>query len=190
MQKVKEILAEGKIGKVISSTVTACTSVLPVDAWLKGVEFYLDFKSGGNEYTVFVGHCMFILSLSQIWLILSIQFLTASLTSLATSRQSMVSLHPNTRLSLSLTSPQARSTIQRIQKRHLITPTSSARLNPLLLHQSRSARPSRQLTRSVSAGTSQALMVRLSSQLKRETGSMGALLSRGNLCLRWGKMTP
>jgi predicted dehydrogenase len=55
VQKVKEILAEGKIGKVISSTVTACSS--PVDAWLKDVEFYLDFKSGGNEYTIFFGHC-------------------------------------------------------------------------------------------------------------------------------------
>jgi predicted dehydrogenase len=58
VQKVKEILAEGKIGKIMSSTVTACSSALPVETWLKNLEFYLDFNSGGNEYTIFIGHCM------------------------------------------------------------------------------------------------------------------------------------
>ncbi|RDL34477.1 Uncharacterized protein BP5553_07605 [Venustampulla echinocandica] len=56
VQKVREILAEGKIGKIMSSTVTACSSVLPVETWLKDLEFYLDFNSGGNEYTIFMGH--------------------------------------------------------------------------------------------------------------------------------------
>jgi len=55
-------LAEGKIGKVISSTVTVCSSVMPAEAWFKDLEFYLDFKSGGNEYTIFIGHCKFIIA--------------------------------------------------------------------------------------------------------------------------------
>ena len=57
---MKEIIAEGKIGKVISSNVTVCSSAMPVETWLKDLEFYLDFNSGGNEYTIFIGHCTYI----------------------------------------------------------------------------------------------------------------------------------
>ncbi|PQE17509.1 oxidoreductase family protein [Rutstroemia sp. NJR-2017a BBW] len=56
VQKVKKILDEGKIGKIMSSTVTVCSSALPVGTWLKDLEFYLDWNSGGNEYTIFIGH--------------------------------------------------------------------------------------------------------------------------------------
>ena len=59
VQKVKQILAAGTIGQVVSSTVHVCTSVMPVDGWIKGMEFYLDFKSGGNEFVIFLGHCSF-----------------------------------------------------------------------------------------------------------------------------------
>ncbi|KAI1874850.1 uncharacterized protein JN550_002279 [Neoarthrinium moseri] len=54
--KVKEIIASKKIGKIISSTATATTGALPVDTWMKGGEYYLDFKSGGNEFTIYFGH--------------------------------------------------------------------------------------------------------------------------------------
>ncbi|KAF4629044.1 hypothetical protein G7Y89_g9105 [Cudoniella acicularis] len=56
VQKVKEILATGKIGEVTSSTVTVCSSIFFVEAWLKDIEFYLDFNSGGNEFTILFGH--------------------------------------------------------------------------------------------------------------------------------------
>ncbi|KAI0132467.1 hypothetical protein BJ170DRAFT_249111 [Xylariales sp. AK1849] len=54
--KLKDILASGKIGRVISSSVLASTGTLPVDMWMKGAEYYLDLKSGGNEFTIFFGH--------------------------------------------------------------------------------------------------------------------------------------
>jgi predicted dehydrogenase len=46
--KVKELIASGKIGQVVSSTVTASSALLPTDMWMKGAEYYLDFKSVSN----------------------------------------------------------------------------------------------------------------------------------------------
>lgn len=43
--KVKELIASGKIGQVISTTVAASTGHIPTDSWMKGAEYYLDFKS-------------------------------------------------------------------------------------------------------------------------------------------------
>ncbi|KAK3356623.1 putative oxidoreductase [Lasiosphaeria hispida] len=53
---VKKILAEERIGKVISSHVLANASLLPVDAWWQGYESYMDMKSGGNGFYIFFGH--------------------------------------------------------------------------------------------------------------------------------------
>ncbi|KAK0710596.1 oxidoreductase [Lasiosphaeris hirsuta] len=53
---VKKILAEGTIGKVISTHVLANASLLPVDAWWQSGEFYMDMKSGGNAFYIFFGH--------------------------------------------------------------------------------------------------------------------------------------
>ncbi|KAB5536304.1 putative oxidoreductase [Coniochaeta sp. 2T2.1] len=54
--KLKEILASGEVGDVMSSTVTASTGVLSSDAWMEGLEYYVDFSSGGNEYHIFFAH--------------------------------------------------------------------------------------------------------------------------------------
>lgn len=55
--KLKDILASGEIGDVVSSSVTASTSSIPGDRWMEGLEYYLDFSSGGNEYHIFFAHC-------------------------------------------------------------------------------------------------------------------------------------
>lgn len=56
--KVKELLKDGSIGRITSSVATGCSSVIPADAWLAEAAYYLDMKSGGNEYYIFFGHCM------------------------------------------------------------------------------------------------------------------------------------
>ncbi|KAK1754282.1 putative oxidoreductase [Echria macrotheca] len=53
---VKKILADGKIGRVVSSCVEANMSLLPVEEWWEGYEFYLDMKSGGNAFTIHFAH--------------------------------------------------------------------------------------------------------------------------------------
>ncbi|KAK4449688.1 putative oxidoreductase [Podospora aff. communis PSN243] len=53
---VKQILASGKLGRVLSSHVLANTCLLPVDQWWEGYEFYLDMQSGGNEFYIHFGH--------------------------------------------------------------------------------------------------------------------------------------
>ncbi|KAK5654678.1 hypothetical protein OQA88_7002 [Cercophora sp. LCS_1] len=53
---VKRLLAEGKIGKVISSHVLGNACLLPVDVWWEGTEYYQDMKSGGNEFYIHFGH--------------------------------------------------------------------------------------------------------------------------------------
>ena len=57
--KLKELVNSGRIGNVESSTVTFCTSALPIEKFPQGGEFFLDWKSGGNMYTIMLGHCMF-----------------------------------------------------------------------------------------------------------------------------------
>lgn len=59
--KIKELVDSGKIGKVLSSTVIGSFSGLPTSFWMQGGEYYLDIKSGGNNFTIFFGHCMFFL---------------------------------------------------------------------------------------------------------------------------------
>jgi predicted dehydrogenase len=55
--KLKEILASGQIGTVLSSTVVISWSKLQTETWLDSMKFYLDLNSGGNEFTIAFGHC-------------------------------------------------------------------------------------------------------------------------------------
>jgi predicted dehydrogenase len=55
--KIRELIQSGKIGKVLSSTVTASFAGLPTGKWPAGAEYYLDIDSGGNALTIFFGHC-------------------------------------------------------------------------------------------------------------------------------------
>lgn len=60
--KAKELVTSGKIGQVVSSTATLQIAI-PFDlGWPKGAEYYLDMKSGGNEYFIYFGHCKYIYS--------------------------------------------------------------------------------------------------------------------------------
>ncbi|CAJ2514135.1 Uu.00g022540.m01.CDS01 [Anthostomella pinea] len=54
--KLKEILASGKIGRVVSTSVVINSSFAPMDAWVEGAEYYLGIESGGNEYSIGFGH--------------------------------------------------------------------------------------------------------------------------------------
>lgn len=54
--KLQKVLASNELGKIVSSTMSVSTATIPVDMWPRGAEYYLDFKSGGNEFTIFFGH--------------------------------------------------------------------------------------------------------------------------------------
>ncbi|KAI8630475.1 oxidoreductase [Xylariaceae sp. FL1651] len=54
--KLKEIVESGQIGKVVNSSVLIGTSFLPLSLWPEGAEYYLDHKSGGNEFFISLGH--------------------------------------------------------------------------------------------------------------------------------------
>ncbi|KAI1325292.1 oxidoreductase [Xylariaceae sp. FL0255] len=54
--KTKEIIESGKIGKVVNSSVLISSSMLPGAMWVEGGEYYLDWKSGGNEFSIWLGH--------------------------------------------------------------------------------------------------------------------------------------
>jgi predicted dehydrogenase len=64
--KVKELIATGKIGQVISTTATISVP-LPLKAWFEGSEYYLEWKSGGNEYFIAFAHCKGLVELPLIW---------------------------------------------------------------------------------------------------------------------------
>ncbi|KAK3382658.1 putative oxidoreductase [Lasiosphaeria ovina] len=53
---VKKILADGTIGKVVSSHALGNASLVPVDTWWAGMEYYLDMSSGANEFHIYFGH--------------------------------------------------------------------------------------------------------------------------------------
>jgi predicted dehydrogenase len=57
--KIREMVQDGKIGKVLSSTVRGSFAGLPAGKWPAGAEYYLDIDSGGNALTIFFGHCNF-----------------------------------------------------------------------------------------------------------------------------------
>ncbi len=58
--KVKELVDSGRIGKVLSSTVVGTFVIIPTPVWAAGAEYYLDLNSGGNNFTIFFGHCKFL----------------------------------------------------------------------------------------------------------------------------------
>ncbi|KAL7920988.1 oxidoreductase [Trichoderma austrokoningii] len=55
-QKLKELIASNRIGRIISSSVVACSLNRAVDVWPESMKPYLDMESGGNEYTIVFGH--------------------------------------------------------------------------------------------------------------------------------------
>lgn len=54
---IKKVIADGKIGKVVSSHVAGNASMVPVDVWWEGLEYYLNMESGGNIFHIFFAHC-------------------------------------------------------------------------------------------------------------------------------------
>jgi predicted dehydrogenase len=57
MRKLKEIVDQGLVGKITSTSVLGSTCALPTTFWLKDGEYYLEMGSGGNAYTINFGHC-------------------------------------------------------------------------------------------------------------------------------------
>ncbi|ORY65560.1 uncharacterized protein BCR38DRAFT_465957 [Pseudomassariella vexata] len=56
VQMVKSLPLSGFIGRVTSSSVVAFPSTFAVDLWSKGAEYYPEFNSGGNAFTIYFGH--------------------------------------------------------------------------------------------------------------------------------------
>ena len=54
--KVKALLAEDKIGKVLSSSVVASDGTKAPTAFSEGKKYFLDRRVGGNLLTIFFGH--------------------------------------------------------------------------------------------------------------------------------------
>ncbi len=63
--KVKDIVESGQIGKVASSSAWVSSGVLPYDFWMEGAEYYLDYKSGGNNFFIYFGHCEYTPSINR-----------------------------------------------------------------------------------------------------------------------------
>lgn len=58
LEKIKELVAGGGIGNVISTTVVGTLAPIVHDFWIVGAEYYLDRDSGGNTLTISpLGHC-------------------------------------------------------------------------------------------------------------------------------------
>ncbi len=55
--KVQEVLDSGRIGKVMSTTVIGTFSGIPTDKFPADAAYYLDKNSGGNVFTIQLGHC-------------------------------------------------------------------------------------------------------------------------------------
>ena len=56
IQKLKEILSSGQIGRVLSSTVVGSSSKLNTETWAEDLKYYLDISSG-VEFAIGFGHC-------------------------------------------------------------------------------------------------------------------------------------
>ncbi|GJN74079.1 transcription regulator gal80 [Purpureocillium lilacinum] len=56
VQKLKEIVSSGQLGRIISSTVVASLGNIPTEVWPEELSYYLEASSGGNEYTIAFGH--------------------------------------------------------------------------------------------------------------------------------------
>ncbi|KAH6603911.1 oxidoreductase family [Trichoderma cornu-damae] len=54
--KLKELIDSGAIGRVTSTEAQVSSSFLPPDVFMAGATYFLDFKSGGNEFYIMLGH--------------------------------------------------------------------------------------------------------------------------------------
>ena len=57
VQKIKEVLDSGKIGKILSTNVVASFQGFGIRTWPADADYYLDENSGGNSLTISFGHC-------------------------------------------------------------------------------------------------------------------------------------
>jgi predicted dehydrogenase len=55
--KVKELIDSGAIGKITHTEAQLSPTFGPPDVWMADVAYYLDFKSGGNEFSIAMAHC-------------------------------------------------------------------------------------------------------------------------------------
>ncbi|UKZ69283.1 uncharacterized protein TrAtP1_010293 [Trichoderma atroviride] len=55
--KLKELVASGAIGKVTSSEAQLAPTFGPPDVWGADATYYLDLKTGGNEFHIALAHC-------------------------------------------------------------------------------------------------------------------------------------
>ncbi|KAL6855703.1 NAD(P)-binding protein [Trichoderma novae-zelandiae] len=58
LRKVKELVDGGAIGKVTSTQVQYSPALGPPDMWMDSAPYYLDFKTGGNEFHISFGHLL------------------------------------------------------------------------------------------------------------------------------------
>ncbi|KAH8679906.1 hypothetical protein BGZ60DRAFT_428200 [Tricladium varicosporioides] len=56
VRKLRQLIKNGEIGDILSTTVNGNFGGLPHDMWMSGAEYYLDINSGGNPLTIFFGH--------------------------------------------------------------------------------------------------------------------------------------
>ncbi|GKT44957.1 galactose/lactose metabolism regulatory protein gal80 [Colletotrichum spaethianum] len=54
--KLREIVESGEIGDILSTSVVGALPYFPPTFWVKGAEYYLDIKSGGNMFHIGFGH--------------------------------------------------------------------------------------------------------------------------------------
>lgn len=59
--KLKEVINSGKIGKVTSSELRASGGTNSREKLPKGLKYFIDRKVGGNFYTIFGGHCEYLI---------------------------------------------------------------------------------------------------------------------------------
>ena len=55
--KVKALLQENRIGKVLNSSVVASGGTKARDSVNEGIRYFLDRRVGGNFHTIIMGHC-------------------------------------------------------------------------------------------------------------------------------------
>lgn len=55
--KIKSIIASGQIGKVVSSSAWISSGCLSYSKWMEGGEYFVEHKSGGTVFFIFLGHC-------------------------------------------------------------------------------------------------------------------------------------
>ena len=59
VQKIKEIIASGRIGKVLSTTVIGTANYWGPEPTISGLKYFAEKKVGGNMATIHFAHCKF-----------------------------------------------------------------------------------------------------------------------------------